>query len=196
VHIPTDITRRRIGTWQAIGAGLLWAASLAAAAESAPGPRLETDRFLIQFLPRTPEQVAAFYEARGLPDVARAEIARACFITVHIENRGEDLIWLDVPGWHIQGPDGPVERIPRAWWFERLREIGTPAAGRSTFRWTLLPEQRDLLPTESVGGNITLQRTDRPFTITAWFDTGADRRGDPIRVEFRNLRCPRGEGAP
>lgn len=161
-----------------------------------PGPRVENARFLMQLDPHTPEQMAAFYEARGFPPAALDVIRHACFITVRIENRGPEVIWLEPGRWRIETARGPVERLGRDYWRQQWERLNVPPGARATFGWTLLPEQRDLRPSEPVGGNITLRWTDEPLTLTAWFDTRRDRRGNPIRVQFRNLRCPRDEATP
>ena len=48
--------------------------------------------------------------------------------------------------------------------------------------------------TEPVGGNIVLPRNGRPYSITANFHTGADKRRGMISIEFENLHCA--EDAP
>jgi hypothetical protein len=60
---------------------------------------------------------------------------------------------------------------------------------QSTFRWTLLPAKLDFQADEREGGNITLSRTDKPFSLHATFATGKDKQGPRIDVQMKDLRC-------
>ena len=64
-----------------------------------------------------------------------------------------------------------------------------PQAHQSTFRWTLIPETLDFYPKEKEGGNVILPRTGKPFSVFAKFDTGKDRKGKPIIINFDNMTC-------
>lgn len=160
-----------------------------------PGPYVENAHFLMVLIPRTPEQMAAFYEARGFPPAAIDRIRATCFVTVHVENRGERVLWLEPDSWRIAAGGTPVQRLDRDYWTAHWNTIDLPQANRSTFGWTQLPAQRDLQPGEPVGGNIVLPGTTGQFDLQARFATGADRRGDPLEVRFENVACPR-NGAP
>ncbi len=63
--------------------------------EPYPGPFIENDQLLIVLMPHTPEQMAAFYEARGFPRDAINLIRQTCFVTVHIENKSRSTLWLE-----------------------------------------------------------------------------------------------------
>ena len=67
--------------------------------------------------------------------------------------------------------------------------MNIPMAHQSTFRWTLLPELLDFHPREKEGGNIIISRLGKPFSISARFDTGKERQGKPITMNFNNLTC-------
>lgn len=141
--------------------------------------------------PRAPEQISAFYEARGFPRAAIEALSKACFITVGIQNRREDIVWLEPARWQLIDAAGqPIERLSRAYWETRFEKLGVPPASRATFGWTQLPEVRDLRPGEPVGGNVTLAPARGTFTLVARFATGSDRRGPEIVVRFDNLACP------
>ena len=68
---------------------------------------------------------------------------------------------------------------------DRLR---VPYATRAAFRWTQLPEQRDLRTDEPVGGNITLPPLAGPFTLVMHFDIGRQ-RDDKRELRFPQLHC-------
>lgn len=166
---------------------------LPAQENQAPGDRdrvsREVDGVVITAIPRTPEQMAAFYEARGFPDAMLAIVRERCFITFRVHNTRRDVVWLDLDLWTFTGPQGVVQRLDRDWWKARWKEVEAPMPNQSTFRWTLIPEQLDYRPDEAEGGNITLVPVRTPFHLDAVFPTGPDRDGGEIQVRMNNLRC-------
>ena len=157
--------------------------------ETAPGPYVDNDRLFMLLRLHTPDQMAAFYEARGFPAAAIKRIRTTCFITVHIDNKSDTVLWMETANWRITADGKPVERLGRDYWQAAWDEVGLPQASRSTFGWTQLPETRDLQPTEPVGGNFVLPRDGRTFTIEADFFTGKDKRQGMLAVKFENLQC-------
>lgn len=139
--------------------------------------------------PRTPEQMAAFYEGRGFPKQAIDATSKHCFITVGMRNISKTKIWLDLTRWRIYNNQGEVNRTDREQWKQIWAQLEVPLASQATFTWTLLPELRDLHSDEPVGGNITLQSTDAPFTVEANFATGEDKQGKPLKIKIENVRC-------
>jgi hypothetical protein len=177
---------------------LLVLASLAASLGLPPGSaaaqdrdtyRYEDSRLVVRLTPRSPNQVAAFYEARKFPDSMIDLLREQCFITVGVRNKGPEIVWLDLSQWRMEGRSGEVTRRTRPWLNERWDQMGAPMPSRSTLRWTLLPELLDFRPDEAEGGNIVLARQDEPFGIEARFDVGAERSGDAIVVGFEDVRC-------
>jgi hypothetical protein len=158
--------------------------------ETPPGPWVDNDQLFMLLRLHTPEQMAAFYEARGFTPAAIEHIRQTCFITVHIDNKSDTVLWLETANWRIRADGKPVTRLGRDYWNGVWEDIGLPQASRSTFGWTRLPEVRDLQPTEPVGGNIVLPRDGRTFTIEADFLTGQDKRQGMVSVTFENLQCP------
>ena len=55
------------------------------------------------------------------------------------------------------------------------------------------PEALDYLPDEEEGGNIILPRVDGPISVKASFETGNDRQGAPITIEYDRLYCAENE---
>lgn len=143
----------------------------------------------VEFQPRTPDQMRAFYSARGFPRSMVELLAEQCFITVRIHNTGSDVLWLELANWRFSAAGQPVVRFHRDYWKTRWQEMNIPLASQSTFRWTLLPERLDFQPDEQEGGNIILPRTREPLSVQAEFATGEDRRGAPLRLRFDNLYC-------
>lgn len=143
----------------------------------------------VSLSPRTPQQMAAFYEARGFSREMIGILNQQCFITVSIDNTSKDVIWLDLNQWQFKNIDGTVLREDRTYWRERWTTAQIPLAHQSTFRWTLLPEKLDFRPGELEGGNIILPRLGKPMTITARFESGEHREGAPIQINFDNVQC-------
>ncbi len=175
---------------------LLLAASGANAADditAAPATRREIrDQGLVVSLsPRTPDQLYAFYSARGFPEDALQQITSRCFLTIGIRNERSDVVWLELDNWRFidrQGRD--LARIKRVEWHARWDRIHLMPAQRAAFNWTQLPERRDLQPAEPVGGNVSLVPPGSTFTLEATFLTGADKRGPALRLRIENLTCP------
>jgi hypothetical protein len=177
-------------------AGLLWVVPAPTRAETPPTPAVEDNGLYMFVRLNTPDQMAAFYEARGFPGDAIERLRRTCFVMAHVENRGDNVIWLELKNWHFISARGEIRRLDRSYWDRVWDEIGLPQASRSTFGWTQLPGERDLQPGEPVGGNVILPASDEPFTLHADFLTGKDRRAGMIRARFENLRCARNQPAP
>ncbi len=158
-------------------------------ADTQNGIRIENDLLSMWLMPRTPQQVAAFYEARGFPQEAIDLLKQKCFLTVGIRNRSDRVIWLQLNEWRFLNTRTEVQRLDQSYWKARWQRLDLPQANRSTFGWTVLPEVRDLHPHEPVGGNIILPKTDSAFTLEAPFEIGIDRGGEQRLVRVPNLRC-------
>lgn len=157
----------------------------------ARGERLGQGGLDFSISPRTPEQLIAFYSARGFAPEAVEVITASCFLTVGILNRGSRVVWLEPARWRFETLDGrPVRRIARDEWEARFERLAVPLGQRATFGWTQLPESRDLQPGEPVGGNVTVETPAGPFRLIARFATESDRSGPPIELTVDGLVCP------
>lgn len=137
---------------------------------------------------RTPQQMAAFYEARGFSKAMIDEIRQQCFITVYVKNKSSDILWLDLSQWQFSQQGQTVTRLDRAHWKQHWSAMNIPLSHQSIFRWTLLPERLDFHPDEREGGNIILPRLNN-LTIKALFATGADGTGPTQQVIFHDIDC-------
>jgi len=142
-------------------------------------------------IPRTAQQMAAFYEGREFPTKAIKATRNACFFTIGIHNKTKSILWLEQSNWSFTTDTKQIMPISRNDWKQHWQELQLPQRFQSTFRWTLLPGELDFHPDEREGGNITLPRSDASFTLTARFATQADKQGKPVTVSFDNLRCAR-----
>ena len=185
--ISTSITPIRLAAYLLLAA----AASCSYAAEQPQPLGFENALLSLWLSPRTPQQVAAFYEARGFPARALELLKQSCFVTVGIRNRSDAVVWLELDSWRFESGEGEIPRLDRSHWRRRWHELALPQADRSTFGWTLLPESRDLHPDEPVGGNITLPHTRLPFAVEARFATGANKEGPIQRMRIAGVRCAR-----
>ena len=156
---------------------------------AAEPPHYDSSQLSIGFKPRTPQQIAAFYEARGFSKPMIDKLKQQCFITTLIHNKSSHVIWLDLSQWQFSNATGAIERRNRRYWKTVWNEMQIPLAHQSTFRWTLLPETLDFRPDEREGGNLILPRDDQPIQIEAIFPTQADKSGIPITIKFSPLRC-------
>ena len=173
--------------------GTLLATSTFSIEQPYAGPFVENDDMLMVLMPHTPEQIAAFYEARGFPEAALELISNACFVTVHIENKSQRVIWLETATWQLSSNNQAVQRLDKDHWDTLWDEINLPLAKRATFGWTQLPVQRNLQPDEPVGGNIVLRGDIRKFNLEARFLTGKHKRGGMLEIRFQDIDCPGGE---
>jgi hypothetical protein len=156
-----------------------------------PGPFVENEDLLMVLIPHTPEQMTAFYEARGFPKAALEQLGKVCFVTVHIENKSRRVIWMETANWELSSEGRTRSRLGDAEWTRWWNEINLPDANRSTFNWTQLPAVRDLQPGESVGGNIILEGDVKHFDLHARFLTGQDKRDGMLDIKFRDIECPK-----
>lgn len=161
----------------------------ALAEEWNPPHKFKNDDIRMGVYPRTPSQMAAFYEGRGFPKEAIAATTKYCFITIGMRNTGKQKIWLDLAHWRFYDEKGEITRKGREQWKQTWETLQVPLSNQATFNWTTLPESRDLHRDEPVGGNVTLEPTYTPFTIEAKFATGEDKKGNPLVIEIKNIRC-------
>jgi hypothetical protein len=165
---------------------------LAGAANAADEVSRDVGGLSIRVAPRPPQGMAAFYEARGFPPDAIASIRDACFLGVMVVNHTPEVIWFDLDRWEFRDADGPVRRLTLGDWASRWDAVGLPWAKRATFRWTQLPDRRDLQPDEPVAANVAIARPHGPVSVLMRFrseTTGKDRT-----TEFTNIEC--GEPKP
>ena len=161
-----------------------------------PGPFIENDQLLIVLMPHTPEQMAAFYEARGFPREAIDLIRQTCFVTVHIENKSRSTLWLEQKNLLTTSNGKPLARLGEKYWDGQWNKINLRMASRSTFGWTQLPLVRDLQPDEPAGGNIVFPGTTESFDLEARFYLGQDKRGGMLVTRFEDIQCPKDKPAP
>lgn len=169
-------------------AGLVCASATYAAS---PAPQIQHG-LEIRVQVRTAEQIAAFYEARGFSVAALKRISQHCFIGVAVFNHTNDVVWLETDRWRVVPTATPGETLvplQAGYWREIWQEIGLAKAKQATFRWTQLPEVRDLQPQEPVGGNIAIPGRSGTLSLDLVLVTGQDREGREIRRRFSGLRC-------
>lgn len=151
--------------------------------------KYEDEQVSMRLVLRTPEQLSAFYQGREFNRAAIDRILETCFITPIIHNKTLDVLWLELDQWQFDADKQAIARIKRDYWSEKWREAGLPQAQQSTFGWTLMPEVRDLRLDEGVGGSVVIPVQSRPFTLTANFHTGLDKKGTIKTIVFEGIQC-------
>lgn len=151
--------------------------------------RFQHKLFRMRILPRSPNQIAAFYEARGFPQFAIDELRQVCFITTGVGNKSEKQLFHDLSQWEFSDKNGPAKRMLRQDWKERWQQLGLEKRFQSTFRWTLMPEKLDFYPQEGEGGNLIFPRTGNPITIKARLRLGKGSQARIYEVTFKDIRC-------
>lgn len=190
----SSLRRIRQGIWVWAGVmSLLGSQPLPLWSDDGTDLRKTVAGVVIRVRTRTPEQIAAFYEARGFSSAARQVLANHCFIGVSIQNRSGRVVWLEPGKWKIDAKASGnrlVSPLSEEYWRHQWDRVLLSPAQRATFKWTQLPRARDLQPQEPVGGNLTLQRISGKFSLEMTFDTGNNRKGEILRTQFTDLRCP------
>ncbi len=162
---------------------------LAVNSHAADALKFDSAELHIRLTPRSPQQIAAFYEARGFGKAMLDKIKQYCFITVYVKNTSNKIIWLDLSNWQFTAAGAPVHRFDRQQLLKGWQDMGIAQAHQSLFRWTLLPEKLDFQINEREGGNIVLPRIEQALTLHARFDTLSNKSGQPISIQLDNIHC-------
>lgn len=149
----------------------------------------ENEKIKLQFFPRTPNQMAGFYEARGFPKKMVNVLAGFCFMTVVIHNKTKNVFWLDIDSWELNSDVGKIQRIHRKEWPNRWKKMNIPMASQSTFRWTLLPEKLEFFPDEHEGGNVVFVSMKDSFSLLAKFKVGKNKEKGLIEARINDVQC-------
>lgn len=152
----------------------------------------ENEQLKLELFPRSTEQMAGFFEARGFPPAMAQKLSAYCFFTVVIKNKMNGKLWLDLSKWDFSTQQKHLSRMPRSKWPPVWESLKIPLAAQSTFRWTLLPETLNFYAHETEGGNIILQQTNAPFELHARFGIGQQQ--DLLLATVKNLQCADAEG--
>jgi len=145
----------------------------------------------VRVTPRSPQQMAAFYEGRGFSKKMVNALIQPCFFTVGIHNKTSDILWHDLSKWKFANNSGDIKHLDRAYWKDKWKKMQIPLAHQSTFRWTLLPESLDFRSNEHEGGNIILPYSTNKFTLQVAFKTKKDKSGKLIPIKIENIQCQR-----
>ncbi len=151
--------------------------------------QLDNKQLKISIVPRTAEQIGAFYEGRGFSKKMINILKQQCFLTVIIKNKSKNIIWHNLSNWRFESNNTDIMRYDRSYWKNKWQKMQIPQAHQSTFRWTLLPETLDFRSNEAEGGNIILAYTRTPISLTAVFKTKVDSAEKPVNVKINNIRC-------
>lgn len=138
---------------------------------------------------RSQEDMAAFYEGRGFSAKLIHSLKDACFFTVIVKNKSNNILWLEPASWPVTlVPGKKAQQLGQQFWRQRWQKLAIAKSSQSTFRWTLLPDSRDLRPDENVGGNYILQATTSKIKLTPVFRIGAKGKTS-LRLATQTLQC-------
>ena len=149
----------------------------------------EDEQIKLRLFPRTPNQMAGFYEARGFPKKMVEVLTRFCIMTVVVHNKTKDVLWLDLDRWKFVSDSGELKRIRRNEWPPRWEKMQIPMASQSTFRWTLLPEALKFFPDEHEGGNIIFVSMKNSFSLQASFAVGENKDKGFVMALVNSIQC-------
>lgn len=152
-------------------------------------PQYNSNLLQVTLTSRTPQQMAAFYEARGFQKNMLDKIASYCFITVYIKNKSNTIIYHDLSKWSFKRNTTKIKRLHRNTLKETWDLMNIPLAHQSTFRWTLLPEELDFQPGEREGGNIVLPFTEQDLSVKATFNRQVKNKYIPLIIQLNNVKC-------
>lgn len=159
-------------------------------AQASERPKNQTSAVSFSISVRTPEQIRAFYSGRGFPEAAILELESKCMLTIGLQNKHNDTVWLEPSQWRFTTEHGAeVNRISREEIARRWEQLNIPLASRATFGWSQLPESRDLFPGEGAGGNILIIPPADSFSVEAIFATGTNKTGATIKLKTALLKC-------
>lgn len=164
---------------------------LTATVEAAERRQVHKDDYRLSITPRTPEQIGAFYEARGFPKQAVEILKQQCYMTVFFHNTSDNIIWMDLNNWQFHTTNGELKRLDRSYWKIRWQSLDLPQRFQSTFRWTLMPEHLDYRPDEREGGNLILPYTDAAIRLKARLRIVSKQGEHEETIGLEGIRCAR-----
>jgi hypothetical protein len=151
--------------------------------------KITTPELNFRLFTRGQEDMAAFYEGRQFSFKLINALKEVCFFTVIVKNKSSDVIWLEPDSWPVQLASGKnTHQLDQVFWRKRWQELKIKQSSQSTFRWTLLPDSRDLRPDEGVGGNYILPFTNEKIKLTPVFRMGAEGKTS-LRLPTQTLQC-------
>ena len=153
--------------------------------------QLKNRKFTLRLVPRSPEQMSAFYYGRGFPAPMVEKIKQLCLVTVGLHNKSKDLIMLDFNNWTFRTKTGTIKRYPNKYWINKFHELKFPKPSIVTFRWTTLNDNYEFQPDEREGGNILLPRVAEPFSIQGTLHITKGTKKTAVPVKFENVVCPK-----
>ena len=156
---------------------------------SADNQVYKDDEVYLRFVQLTPRQIGSFYEGREFKKEAVDKLMKSCYVTVIVNNRSDDFLWVDISKWEFSLNGKKIVQQDRNYWNKQWDEINLKQAHRSTFNWTLMPAVRNLYPNEDVGGRIPIPMQTEPFTVVLNFPTGENKQGKVKSVKMENVIC-------
>lgn len=156
---------------------------------NAPPIKINLPELDYRMYTRSQAEMAAFYEGRQFSQKLINSLKDVCFFTIIVKNKSKDILWLEPETWPVSLASGKkLKLLGQQYWRKRWQAMGIAKSSQSTFRWTLLPESRDLRSDESVGGNYILPVTLEKIKVTPVFRVGAKGQST-MKLKTQTFQC-------
>ncbi len=110
----------------------------------------------------SPDQVRAFYQARGFSAAAAEHYVTECVFMTVVRNIGDTPIQHRLADWRYVAPGQPARAIrSKTEWARRWKQQGVNEAARIAFTWAQFPCHANLCAGRLEPGHDKLQRTAR-----------------------------------
>jgi hypothetical protein len=107
----------------------------------------EIDGIQVRLTQISPDQVRAFYQARGFPAATAERYADECVFMTVVRNIGDTPILHRLADWRYAVSDQPPRAIRSKTEWERLwRRLGVNEAARIAFNWAQFPATQTFAP--------------------------------------------------
>lgn len=146
----------------------------------------------IQLTQLQPDQIRAFYLARGLSRTAVEQLAKTCFFQMEVRNsrsQGTPPIHLPLSAWRLVEPTGSRTVLLVTDWLQKWGETTVSGPARIAFRWALFPARQTFHAGDRNWGMLsTGLETGSVFDLDVLWQSGEEQR----TVRMQRLRCADG----
>ncbi len=187
---PSPVVGRR-------AAALLWLAAALAGGDAARAGgqagggaaswRQEAQGLFLRLTQILPDQLRAFYEARGFDPAAVERIARACVFQTELRNTGGTPLEVDLADWRLVTDRGTRPLRSKDSWLKEWEARGVPPPARLAFRWATFPAHQVFQPGD---WNMGMLITDQPPGSRFDLEVRWRRGGKAQALVLEAVRCP------
>lgn len=153
---------------------------------------IQDNNIEIQLNPLMPEQVRAFYLARGFSNKVIELIAHSCVYQTVIKNISAEnnarSVSVDLSNWRLIDERGESGIESKSSWQQKWSDMGETESAIIAFQWATFPWQQDFELTGDYGWGMILLGpiTGESFDLIARWKVG----GTPFQQKIEQLNCP------